>query len=263
VAGYNGVRNPKNKAMNSGSYIFRISQKEIKRRKKAYVTLYLSLLSGFSVTTILSTSIGFSSGLILFLCFAVMFASLGLLTFASFRSFSKIVISLNSHQLERKTDKTRVNCPINEIENIFVKRTSYGNIREMKITQINGISFFINALEDFEVFYEKLRNYFGTEVKVKTFSEPINYDHRFFYVFFGLPIGLSIPLLISIFISLDTEKARFVLYSVSLFISIFGVYFVFAKPYSRRYGNHKQIIDFLFGSAFIVVGCFIFFQQYL
>ncbi len=249
--------------MDSGNYTFCISQKEIKRRKNAYLTLFSSLFLGFLFATTVIDSIDFSVGLILLLAFALMFVLLGFLAFASFRAFSKMVISLNGQKLERITDKTREICQLTGIESIFIKRTSYGDVREVKVTQKNGISFFINALEDFEIFYEKLKKYIDAEVEVKSFSEPINYDHGFFYVFFGLLIGLSAPLLMSILIGLDAEKMRFVLDAISLFLVVLGVIFVMAKPFSKRYGSHKRSTDFLFGVAIVIVGCFIFIQQYL
>lgn len=246
--------------MDSDNYTFRISQSEIKRRKKAYLTLFSSLFLGFAFTTSVLDSIDFSSGLVLLTAFAVMFGLLGFLAFASFRAFAKMVVSLNSQILERITDKTREICLLTGIESIFVKRTSYGNIREMRITQKNGVSFFVNALQDFEMFYEKLKDYVGAEVEVKSFSELINYDHGFFYVFFGLLIGFSTPLLMSVLISLDAEDVWFVFYAVSLFLVVLGVIFVMTKPFSKRYGNHKRSADFLFGAAVIIVGCFVLFR---
>ena len=68
--------------------------------------------------------------------------------------------------------------------------------------------FFINALEDFEKFYNNLMKQVNFNTKEKQYSEPINFDHRFFYVFFGVPVGLCIPLLLAIFIYLDIKLVK-------------------------------------------------------
>lgn len=176
----------------------------------------------------------------------------------SFKSFSQIKISLTNQYLERKTQKSRERFALKNVHRVNVKRTIKGSIREIKVSLVNGNALYINALEDFEQFKERLLANIEKNVKVKEFSGPIDYDHKMFYVVFGLLVGFGIPIIIYILIGLNYNILKNLSFVFASYVILMGIYFILGKPISKSYGGNTKLVDYLLGSIITCLGIYIF-----
>ena len=242
---------------------YSISTLEIERRKKALFILVISLCFGFILASIKPLIDDFWNTIISISVFALVFFLLALFSLTSFKSFSKSTISLTDQYLERKTHKSSERYAFSDFRGVKIKRTINGHIREVKVSLVNGKSLSINALNDFEPFKERLMAAIEGNVKGKEYKEPIDYDHKLFYVFFGLLVGFSVPLIISLFIDVNDNVIKNLSFVIALYVFLVGGYIILEKPISKSYGGNAKSADYLLGSIIICLGIYIFISSIL
>ena len=136
-------------------------------------------------------------------------------------------------------------------------------IREVEISLVNGKSLCINALKDFERFYKSLMAALEGSVKVKEYKEPIDYDHKLFNVFFGLLVGISVSLIISLFIDVNDNVIKILSFVITLYVLLVGGYILFEEPIAKSYGRNAKSADYVLRSIIICLGIYIFVSSIL
>jgi hypothetical protein len=234
---------------------YKISKHEISRRKKAFTTLSISLMIGLILA---SKILGFPVSVIGYLCFAIVLFLAGALFFRSFDFLSQIKICLSDQSLKRINIKVSEGFLIANINRVKIKRTTRNTIREIYIWLRDGKSIFITALEDFEQFRTDLINKISKDIAIKEMREPIDFDHPLFYSILGLPISFVGVYLIKLVANLDYFKVKVILFVVFVYVFALGIYFIYAKPISKRYGDQKKAVDYIFGFIMVCVAVYIF-----
>lgn len=161
-----------------------ISLCEMKRRKKAYTTLIVSLFFGI-VLPLYDQFLNYQ--ILLSFSFAILASVLivsRILLFRSFRDFEKIKVLLTDTEIVRITFKTKTQYSFNMITGVWIKKTVRNQIREIKIATNTKSKIYITALENFNEFRNILLIKLSGLKNVKEFKEPIDFDHPFYYVFF-------------------------------------------------------------------------------
>ena len=168
---------------------YNISLKEIKRRKKAFTKLIIGIWLGLiiSVYDFIISNILLSA--IFILAFSIFLFISRLLTVKSLNHFSHIRFLVNDKSIKRKTKKSEERYLFKEITKLSIKRTSKGYIREIKVVFKKRSSIFINGLNDFEAFKEKLIGHCSKNIKIKEIKELIDFNHPLFYWFFVFIAG--------------------------------------------------------------------------
>ncbi|MDD5530648.1 MAG: hypothetical protein PHX21_11580 [bacterium] len=234
---------------------YKISKDEISRRKKAFITLSISLIMGLLLA---SKILDFPVSVFDYLCFAIALFLSGTLLFRSFNFLFRTKIYLSGQTLERINQKTSESFLTSNINRVKIKRTTRNTIREIYIRFYDGKSIFINALEDFEQFRTELINNINKDIAIKEIREPIDFDHPLFYSILGLLISFAGVYLIKLVANLDYFKAKAFLFGISAYIFAVGIYFICAKPISKRYGVQKKVSDYIFGFIIVCIGIYIF-----
>lgn len=227
---------------------YRISKEEIIRRKKAYITLCISLLSGlFLSSTIFKFYISAASYLSVF---SALFL-LGAFSFRFLRNLSRVKIILTNQLLKREVNGISENYPFNEVKRVKVKRTTNKTIREIYIWLNNGKSIFISALECPEQFKNDFLGRLTKDVVIEEVHEPVDFDHPLFYSLLGFPISGVGVLAIQSISDLNYQHTKIAMSIFIAYLSILGSYFLFAKPLSKRYEAKKSVFDYMIGILMI------------
>jgi len=227
---------------------YKISRKEMSRRKRAYLTLCVSLLCGlFLSATIFKFHIPTSDYLL------VVFALFGLGAFAFrlLRNLSRAKIILTKELLKREVEGVAEHYKLSQINKVKVKWTTNKTIREMYIWLNGGKSIFISALDHPEKFMNDLLQRLRKNVVVSYVHEPLDFDHPLFYSLLGLPISGVGVLTIKLISDLKYQSLRIVLIVFGLYLISLGSYFLIAKPLAKRYDGKKIIYDYLVGILMI------------
>lgn len=225
------------------------------RRKTAFATLSVSLMIGFILASwFFSFPVSTAGYIIIGLVF--------LLTYLLFdRFFDQLLTTktiISDQWLKRHTSHGEESYLITDIDKIRIKWTTKATIREMYIVLRNGSNLFINGLVDFEKFKDELIQRIGGKLTVKQTYEPIDFDHPLFYSILGFPISFVAVYLMRLAFDLDYFWIKTVLFVFSMFIAALGMYFIYARPVTKRYGGCKKISDFIFGLVLIGFAiCFI------
>lgn len=205
-----------------------VSEKEIIRRRKAFLSLSISYWCGLILVSILFNFqiyflfLGFFA-LILFL------ANLWLKIF--FDKFLRIETYLSKEFLIRMKEKIL----IKDINKIKIKRTSKNTIREIYIYLNNGKSIFFNGLNNFEKFTDELLKLVDKKSIIKNINEPINFDSVFFYPILGLILSFGTVYLLKIMTNFNYQTLKIFLYASIIYVILLAIYFVASKPISKRY----------------------------
>ncbi len=232
---------------------FNTSTSEMNRRKKAFLTLSISFFISISISffsfflSYLQLVLPFMTILALFLTFAV-------LSFNRFLDRSKsIKINISDQKIEKNWFNKNDIYDIKSITSVKIKRTTANLIREIRFV-ISGVRpFYINGLDRFEEFNNHLLLIIGKNVKIYEVKEPINFDHPLFYVLLGTLVGIfSILFLKLLFIY--SNYIRLFQLSTACFVIVVGIYWLFSKPITGRYGQNKKIMDNVMGTLFIIIG---------
>lgn len=227
---------------------YKISQVEIARRKRAYLTLSISLIVGLILaSTILNFPVSIGGYL---LTITVIFL-LGAFSFRSFHTLSQTKITISNQVLERIVNGVSEEYFLSNVNRVKVKWTTNNTIREVYIWLNNGASVYISALDHFEEFKKDLLGKLDKGVKIQEIHEPLDFDHPLFYSILGLPISTigvlffkSVP-----FLSYQYIKIGVIIFFV--YLLVFGIYFIVAKPLSKEYGNKTVVSDYIMGFLMI------------
>jgi len=233
---------------------FTSSPAEMNRRKAAFRTLLVCLFisAGGMALVILPVSrmlIISTMGIIgaFFLVLAVVFDRI-------LERSKNIIITVSDNEITRSGMRKGGKCVISSITNIRAKRTTAGQIREMKISHHGGTPVYINGIEAPDALLKHLCSLTDDRVNVDEVKEPIDLDHPLFYVFFGSITG-SVSV-VAMKLLMFMKPAQFKLYRYSLvgFLAAVGTYWFFRKPSTGRYGRKGAFFDYLFLLFLIVAG---------
>jgi len=223
---------------------YTISKKEMSRRKRAFSTLSVSLTAGVVLASFVCR---FPVSAAAYLCIACVFLLSGTLLFKSFDSLSRVIVCLTDQRLERIHGKISENYLIADIQKIRIKRTKNHSIREIHIAFRDKKGIYINALDEFENFLGELRRTLCKDVLFEEIREPIDFDHPLFYSFLGFPVSFLCILLLKLIENMDLVKGKYILFGFAVYLFSAGLYFLFKKPVSKRYGNTKHTADYIIG----------------
>ena len=207
---------------------YKVSEKEIRRRKKAFLSLSISLLLGLVLASIL---FNFSISYLFFGVFTLvlLLANLWLKNF--FNKFLRMKIGLSKEFLVKMNKKFLTK----NIEKIKIKWTINNTIREIGIFFEDGKSLFVNGLSNFEKFRINLIKNVAKNVVVKNSREPMDFDNIFFYPSLGLILSFGTVYLQKLMTSFSYQTMKIVLYGLIIYIFLICIYFVISKPISKRY----------------------------
>jgi hypothetical protein len=207
---------------------YKVSEKEVNRRRDAFLLLSISLFLGSILSSmLLKFLISFS----FFWCFLaiLILANLGINKF--FNSFLKMRIGLSKDFLVKGKDKFL----IKKIKKIKIKRTIKNNIREMYFWFDDGKSIYVNGLNNFEKFEKNILSKINKDTKVINTGEPIDFDNIFFYPILGLILSFGTVYLLRLMINFSYQTIQIVLCALMIYVFLLVIYFVISKPISKRY----------------------------
>jgi hypothetical protein len=235
---------------------FIISKNEITRRKKAFATLLASMMVGLFISSlILSYEISIYGYLSVFVTFLFLIA----ITFNFFNSISKSKIFISEEEIKKTNKEKSETFLLSEIKSIKVKRRTNGIIREIYITFNNQKELIITAFEEnFENIKNLLINKRDSSILLKETKELIDFDHPLFYSVLGLPISFASVLFIELITNLENFQTKYILFALSLYVFVIGVYFFIKKPMFIRFGRKHAITDYIIGSIIVCGGIFLF-----
>ena len=228
------------------------------RRKKAFVTLAVSLLIGLILTLIKFVIANVWISIISVFVLALILVFFAFMFSLSFDFLLKMKISLTDQYLQRDNGKKVEDFLIADITKINIKRTTGKTIREIKIVFTNGTNVCINALDNFEQFKDDLVKKISVNVVKNEFSEPIDFDHPLFYVVVGALVSFLSTNAIRFLVNLDYRSTIIFYVIFSVYLLIWGIYFVLQKPISQRYGNKTVKVDYIIGLLMVLAGLGIF-----
>lgn len=235
---------------------FLTSKTELVRRKKAYLTLLISLACDLFLS---SWILAYPVSVPAYIFLAVMFFLMGAFSFYTLDSMIGTKVVISDAVIERIGKKGVEKYSFVNLKNIAVKRRTNGVIRELSLFFENG-NLVLNALEeDFEEILGLITRKLGKEIVIKTSVEPIDYDHPLFYSILGLPISFGFVWSLRFAENFDFSKSSFLLYAFAIYLIALGLYFLFTKPLAVRYGNKQRLSDFLLGGIMILLGVVILF----
>jgi len=227
-----------------------ISKTEIKRRKKAFATLLLSLLIGI---VLFSNILVFSISPIGYISIIIVFFVLCIITFQFLSSLSQIKIRITDQEIERQKGKNIEKYQISEINSLKIKRRTNGIIREIYISLNNRKYLYISAIEEqFELLKDALVNKTNKKIRIKEIREPLNFDHFLFYPILGLLISSGGIFFLKQILSFDYSIVRIISLFFSVYILCLAVYFIIKKPISVGSGKDKVTIDYVFGFGMLI-----------
>jgi hypothetical protein len=164
-----------------------------------------------------------------------------------------IKINISDQKIEKKWFKKNDTYVIKLISSVKIKRTTANLIREIQLV-ISGVRpFYINGLDRFEEFNNRLLSSLEKDVKIYKIKEPIDFDHPLFYVLLGIIVGVSSILFLKVLFIYSNYIWLFQLL-VACFALVVGIYWLFSKPITGRYGLNKKIVDNVMGTLFIIMG---------
>lgn len=229
--------------------VYKISQAEITRRKRAYLTLSTSIMVGLVLASIILNFPVSTGGYVL--TTTVIFL-LGAFSFRSFHTLSQTKIVLSNQALERIVNGVSEKYFLSNVNRVKVKWTTNNTIREVYVWLNGGTSVYISALDHFKEFRKKLFSKLDKGVKIEEIHEPLDFDHPLFYSILGLPISTIGVLIFKSVPYLNYQHIKIGVMAFFVYLFIFGIYFIFARPLSKRYGNKTVASDYIIG--FLMIG---------
>jgi hypothetical protein len=236
---------------------YKISKNEINRRKKAYITLSTSLIFGLILSSIFIHLPILIIGYTLVVSI-ISLVGIGVFSFRFFSYLSKTIIALNDKYLVRMRGSFVENYLLKQISHVKIKWTTNNTIREIYIWLVGGESIFITGLDRFEQFREDLLSKIYKDVAVKEIREFLDFDHPLFYSVLGLVVSCIGILSMKFVANFNYRSMNTLLLVLFAYLFILGIYFVTARPISKRLSNGKKIIDYAFGLIMICIGACIF-----
>lgn len=213
---------------------YSISNKEIIRRKRAFLALSIFLIIGlFLAAKIFKVHVFTWIYIIYFLVLVI--SNLWIKIF--FKLFLMTEVYISKKILERRKNNISEKFNIDDIYKIKIKKNSNGGIREIYIYLRNGKNIFLNGINDFEKFVDELLNSVDKKTIIKIIREPIDFDSIFFYPVLGLILSFGTVYLLKWLTDLDYQSIKIFLYLTLIYIFGLGIYFVVSNPIGKRYGK--------------------------
>jgi len=239
---------------------YKASKAEMDRRLNAFMRLIICLYLSASICSIDFIIKRPSSSLPILIISAIVFFLLWLNFRNTFKIESEKKIYLSDKELLRYFKKSKEKHLIKNITDIQIKRTTNKTIREIKIGIADSKDIFINGLEDLELFRHDLVQS-APWATVKEISEPIDYDHPLYYVFFGAATGAVLAGLLRLVAFYGASIIKYVQLASASFLIGVGVFWVLYKPLQSRYGSKMTMQDDIMGLFFIFAGTAIIFAS--
>jgi hypothetical protein len=168
-------------------------------------------------------------------------------------------VTVGEKEIEHIHARIANRYPVASITGIIVKRTVKGTIREIRfVTNVSG-SFYINGLNNFENFFNRISAVVNKYVIITTLREPIDFDHRMFYPILGTVVGVVSVLLLKVGLSLSTNSFAILQIAIAVFSATLGIYWLISKPMVGRYGKRFLLTDIIVGIAMVVTGVYLLF----
>lgn len=212
--------------------LYFVSKNEIARRKKAFLALSLSLFFGSILASIL---LNFPILYLFFALLGIVLITANLWLKKFFNKFLKTQIYLSKKYLKRRKDNFGEKFLVEEISKIKIKRTVKNNVREIYIYFKNSKNIFINGLDNFDDFVDKLSNIIDKKVKIKKTRELIDFDSIFFYPILGLILSFLTIYLLKLITNSSYQTIKIVSYILTTYIFLVGISLTISKPISKRY----------------------------
>lgn len=207
---------------------YKVSENEIVRRKKAFLSLSVSLFLGSILASIL---FNFPIPYLFFVGLALFFVLMNFWLKKFFDKFLKMETCLSKEFLIRGKEKFL----IRKINKIKIKRTTNDTIREIGVFFDDGKSLFINGLGNFEKFKIDLLKRVGKNIVIKNSREPMDFDSLFFYPTLGLIISFLSVYLFNLMTNFSYQTMKIVLCVSIIYVFLIAIYFVISKPIAKRY----------------------------
>lgn len=236
---------------------YNASEKEMERRKKAFIRLSGSFFTGmclFSADAILSLPQLFVP---VYVILAVILWQIVLQVNKTQDSQKKMRIRISENELEWIFARFSDQRLFADIKGIRIKRTVKGLIREVRIA-FNGIKYlYINGLEDFENFTDDLIA--STKgVTIQKLQEPIDFDHPLFYLCLGTFLGISVASLFRLIALIGENQFGSIQIACACPVIFAGLWLLLInKPIRGRYGSRNVTADYLGGTVFLAAGVLI------
>lgn len=228
---------------------FRVSQKEIVRRKKAFISLCVFFAIGI-LLSLLFFNYQISLGIVyVFLGLLLLF---GVLTFNFLSTYAKNKLFIDDKKIELVNLKNLSAINLCEIYKIRIKRRTNKIIREIYIWPKNGRPFFISAFEnDFTRIEKIIKDSVGKDVLIKEIVEPLDFDHFLFYPIFGLCTGVLSIIFFNTILNANIQNINILFFIISIYTFALGVFFILKKPMFSRSAKNNATADYIFGAIFI------------
>jgi hypothetical protein len=236
--------------------IFTISKVEINRRVKAYTALIVSFFLSLIIFSFnyIASYIDISICIILIIGLSLFGTRIILIKYFNSISINKNI--LTPQYIIKNNNKYL----IKNIKKIYTKRTTKGNIREIKIVfNDKTVTYINNSIDCMEEFARQLQHYLSKNVVNKNIKEPIDYDHFLFYPFLGILLGIISIQSIKFFLNLSIHQLQLIYCILSIFVIIMGLYFAIYRPIYKRDEKANQVSDYIWALLFIATGILIFF----
>ncbi|OGF29187.1 hypothetical protein A2531_01815 [Candidatus Falkowbacteria bacterium RIFOXYD2_FULL_34_120] len=235
---------------------FSTSQKEIKRRKKAFISLCIFFGVGL-LFTLLFFNYQISFGIV-YMLFGVLLLT-GILTFRFLSNFAKNILFIDNNKIILTNSKNSSAINLCEVYKIRIKRRTNGAIREIYIWSKNGKPFFISAFEnDFDRIEKIIIDGIDKDVLIKEVVEPLNFDHFLFYPIFGLCTGVLSALFFNTIFNANIQIINIALIIACIYAFVLGIFFILKKPMFSRSAKKNAIADYIFGAILIFFSIVIF-----
>ena len=124
---------------------------------------------------------------------------------------------------------------IKNIIKIKIKRTTQNTIREIYLYFNDGNKLFINGLDNFEKFGNKLLKKISKNATIINTREPMDFDNIFFYPILGLILSFSTIYFLKSITEFNYQTTQIILYISVIYIVLISLYFIISKPISKRY----------------------------
>ncbi len=230
---------------------YTISQSEIFRRKKAFLSLIICILVGIVLASyIFNIQV---SGLEVFLVIMVGLLVIWL-TWWFLASLSKTKLCLGDEYIERIDENDSQRVYLSDIEVIKIRRRTSGIIREIYLWSRNNKKLFFSGFEDN---FKDIELYIRKKIlveKIKEERELFDFDHWLFYPFLGILLGILGIGLMVLLQNLSDNILFIFLFIFSIFMFLLSMYFIFSQPISARRGKKSVIVDYLIG-VIMFLGC--------
>jgi hypothetical protein len=236
------------------SHSFPASTAELQRRLRAYTTLIVSLLCGIVLSSIdyLIAAPAIWMACLGGLALLLVLSRVALIR--SLRNYAMLELRLDDTQLERAHGETVEKYLLADVVGLRIVRTSRMSLREITAKMRNGRRLSMNAVADFERFEQDLRSKLPVNVTITEAREPIDYDHPFFYVVFGLVTGVAFTLAVRAMATLSQSGMKWTTLAIACYSAILGAYVLLARPLSQRYGPRSRFGDLLLGLFALLAG---------